>query len=220
MGHRGPDVTPPGAAWYRLVVETAGLMGSVNLGQPFSFERACRRCGAGAVPVAPLYIDASRMGKKALDATAPDLRIVVTRALAERLGSEGLGGFEARPVAHKTATRLRPDERFVWLEPTFEWPPFDARSVVEREDECPECRRSGHFDSPSPPTQLRYPGVPGGATDFGATFEYFGRWRAPGKSAPNVGGGRWTIVSGRFRYALRAAKARRIRFEPILFDGP
>jgi hypothetical protein len=203
--------------WYRLVLETAGLAASVNLGQPFDFGRACRRCGAGAVPIAPLYIDAARMGKKALDATAHDLRIVVTRALAERLASEGLSGFEARPVAHKTETRLRPEERFAWLEPTFEWPPFAARSAVAREDECPECRRSGHFDSSSPPTLLRYPGVPRGATDFGATFEYFGRWRAPGKTAPNVGGGRLAIVSERFRQVLLAAKVRHVRFEPIHF---
>jgi hypothetical protein len=203
--------------WYRLVVETAGLAASVNLGQPFDFRRACRNCGAGATPIAPLYIDATRMGKKALDATAHDLRIVVTKALAQRLAGEGLSGFDARPVAHKTETRLRPDERFAWLEPTFEWPPLDARSVLAREDACPECRRSGHFDSKSPATSLCYAAVPGGATDFGATFEYFGRWRAPGRSAPSVGGGRLTIVSERFRQVLLPAKVRHVRLDPVHF---
>jgi hypothetical protein len=160
------------------------------------------------------------MGRKALDATAHDLRVVVIRSLAERLAGEGLTGFDARPVAHKTATRLQPDARFAWLEPTFEWPSFDVRSIVAREDQCPECRRSGHFDSKSPPTHLHYPGVPAGATDFGATHEYFGRWRAPGKSAPNVGGGRLTIVSERFKQALLEARVRHVRFEPIGFGRP
>lgn len=201
--------------WYRLVVETVGLMATSNLGQPFSFELACRVCGAGATPIEPLFVDATRMGKKALDATAHDQRIVVSRDLADHLVSCGLTGFRCGPVAHKTETRLRPDGRFVWLEPTFEWPPFHISSVVAREDQCPSCRRSGHFDSPVPPTSLRYSSVPRDVTDFGATYEYFGRWRAPGKTTPNVGAGRLTIVSEQFRRALLAKKVRHVSFDPV-----
>jgi hypothetical protein len=204
-------------SWYRLVVETVGLMATANLDQPFDFDRACRLCGAGSVPRAPLFIDATRMGKKALDATAHDHRIVVARSLGDYLYELGLSGFELRPVAHKTETQLRVEERFVWLEPRFEWPPIERSSIVAREDQCPVCSRSGHFDSPSPPTQLHYSGVPVDAVDFGATYEYFGRWRAPGKSGPNVGGGRLMIVSDQFREALHARKVRHVSFEQVVF---
>jgi hypothetical protein len=158
------------------------------------------------------------MGKKLLDATAHDLRIVVRRELAEFLEREKLTGFRSRPVAHKTGTRVRPDDRFVWLEPTFEWPPLRPDSIVEREDPCTSCGRSGHFDSPSPATSLRYRSAPVDATDFGATFEYFGRWRAPGKPGPDVGGGRLTLVSDRFKDALRSRKVQHLSFEPLGFS--
>jgi hypothetical protein len=155
------------------------------------------------------------MGKKALDATGHDQRIVVTSDLAAYLSNLGLTGLQRRPVAHKTETRLRVDERFVWLEPTFEWPPMHRSSIVAREDQCPLCSRSGHFDSPVPSTEFHYSRVPSEATDFGATYEYFGRWRAPGKIAPDVGGGRLTIVSSRFMEALSSKKARHLSFEPV-----
>lgn len=197
------------------MVETAGLTATCNLGQPFAFERACGTCGAGATPVEPLFVDATRMGKKALDATAHDLRIVVRRELAELLISENLSGFTCLSVAHKTATRFRLDERFVWLEPTFEWPALHELSILAVEDPCPTCGRAGHFDSPSPPTSLCYGTAPRAATDFGATYEYFGRWRAPGRSSPSVGGGRLTIVSARFKAALVAGRVRHVSFEPV-----
>ena len=190
-------------------------MATCNLGQAFNFEFACKTCGAGATPRSPLFIDSNRLGKKALDATAHDLRIVVRSALADSLVEEGLTGFVIGPVVHKTETRIRPIPEVRWLEPTFEWPPFHPSSIVAREDQCPACRRSGHFDSPSPETSLRYECAPSGATDFGATYEYFGRWRAPGKSGPDVGGGRLTIISDRFRRALVAEKVRHVSFEPI-----
>jgi hypothetical protein len=201
--------------WYRLFVDTVGLIATSNLGQPFNFEGSCRCCGAGAVPVPPLFIDANRMGKKSLDATAHDGRLVVTRALAEGLKALRLTGLRSFPVAHKTQTTLRLIDAYEWLEPTFEWPPLAEDSIVARQDQCGECGRSGHYDSMTPPTSLHYRLVPDAATDLGATFEYFGRWRAPGASAPHVGGGRLLIVSERFKSALAAAKVRHVTFEPI-----
>ena len=201
------------------MIETVGLMATCNLGQPFDFSRACERCGAGATPIAPLFIDATRMGKRALDATGHDLRIVVRRELADFLQSQRLAGFSCRSVAHKTETRLRPDDRFAWLEPTFEWPPLEGTSILVREDQCSRCGRSGHFDSPSPPTLLRYGAPRSTPPDFGATHEFFGRWRAPGKTSRNVGGGRLTIVSERFKEALLASKVRHVSFEQVQLLG-
>ena len=163
----------------------------------------------------PLFIDATRMSRKALDATAHDGRLVVTRDLAERLKALELTGFRSFPVAHKTETRQRLIDGYEWLEPTGEWPPLAEDSVIAREDPCAECGRSGNFDSVAPPTALHYSNVPEAVADFGATFEYFGRWRAPGKSAPNVGGARLLIVSERFKAALVAAKVRHVAFAPI-----
>jgi len=202
-------------SWYRLVVKTVGLMATVNLGQPFDFTGACNTCGAGAVPISPLFIDSVRMGKKALDLTAHDGRLVVSRELGDQLRAAALTGLNFLPVAHKTESRLRPAARFEWLEPSFEWPRLDPSSVLAREDRCTSCGRSGHFDSPSPPTTLRYATAPVNAPDFGATFEYFGRWRAPGRSAPNVGGARLLIVSNRFKAVLATARVRHVAPEPV-----
>src|SRR5687767_2688141 len=55
-----------------LRIETAGLLGGVNLDQGYDHTGACPTCGAGSVPIAPLLAQTSRMGRKAIDATAHD----------------------------------------------------------------------------------------------------------------------------------------------------
>jgi hypothetical protein len=204
--------------FYRLMVQTVGLLATANLGQPYDFSDACPVCGAGALPIPPLYINATLMGKKQLDFTGHDGRLIVREDLAIVILRAELTGLRFFPVAHKTETRVRSEPRFVWIEPAFQWPPLAPASVIAREDQCPRCDRSGHFDSLEPGTELHYAAVPAGATDLGATYEYFGRWRARGASGPHVGGARLLIISSRLKALLIGQKVRHLHFEPLQVD--
>jgi hypothetical protein len=155
------------------------------------------------------------MGKKTVDCTAHDGRVIATRGFAEALGTAELSGFVAQPVRSRGSDRPHPG--FIWLDVTSEWPPIASGSLLEREDVCPRCGRAGHFDVARGTTRLVYQGVPNTARDFNVTWEYFGVWRTAmtaGKRPP-VGGARHLIVSARTRELFMAHKVRHVSFERL-----
>ena len=208
--------------WLLLRVRTAGLAGGVNLGQPYDFAAACPLCGAGATAIPPLIVDLSRMGKKAIDQTAHDGHLVVSRVLADAIRDAGLLGAEFLPTRRRK--QKEPDPQFLWMSVTSQWGPMSTSSVVRVDDLCPECGRSGHYDAYSEVTEFRYASFPADAPDFNWSWEYFGLWRVPAhmehlKDGPNVGGARMLIVSQRVRRCFQAAKIRGVSFEPVLLES-
>ena len=157
------------------------------------------------------------MGRKALDATAHDDQIVVTRELAGSIREAGLSGAAFLDVSPRLG---RPtSDRFRWLHIPGSWPPFSPSSTVVTDDLCATCGRAGHYDAPDRVTELRYDAYPRDAPDFNRTWEYFGVWRVQGQSSRlPVGGASSTIVSQRVRRLFREMKVRHISFEPI-FKG-
>ena len=201
--------------WLLLRVGTAGLMGGINLGQPYDHSHACRECGAGAVPMPPLLADLGRMGKKHLDSTMDDGHIVVSQHLAGRIQALGLTGVEIHLVQRRRGKE--PDSAYRWLQITVEWPPLSAGARIHRGKLCPHCGRSGHFDLYDEATELRYAEAPATASDWNLTWEYFGEWRLPAATIQErVGGARCVIVSQRTRGLLRDERVRRLRFEPVM----
>lgn len=204
--------------WYLLRIKTAGLLGGVNLEQPFDFTDACATCGAGARPVPPVRADLSRMGRKQIDATAHDGFLIASRQFADAVLASGLTGLRIGPVRGRSARA--PHDAFCWLEVLTSWPPLDRGSRVALEDVCPVCRRAGHFDMHPGGTELVYAAPLPDAADFGHTWEYFGTWRPPaGASRPAVGGARYTIVSARAREVLCRFRLRHLTFDPIACPG-
>ncbi|HEY3042416.1 MAG TPA: hypothetical protein VGJ39_00220 [Vicinamibacterales bacterium] len=216
--------------WLLLRVTTAGLAGGVNLGQPYDYTRACSTCGAGAEPIPPLLAALGSMGRKAIDRTAHDGHVIVTRQLADAIEAEGLTGVEFLPVTR--APEKSPDPRFRWMRIPGELEPLAPTSVVATEDRCPSCGRAGHFDALERATELRYSGSPTDDSDFSYTWEYFGVWRRPAGVAQDflsaeasatavspavksVGGARLPIVSHYVRALFRRLKVRGVAFEPV-----
>jgi hypothetical protein len=205
--------------WYLLRVRTAGLLATVNLGQAYDRTNACLTCGAGARPIPPLIAELSRMGKKVVDCTAHDGRLITTRGFADALRTAGVTGFAEQPVRSRGSERPHPG--FVWLDVTAEWAPFAASTRLEREDVCPRCGRAGHFDLRGGGTRLVSHDVPDTACDFNVTWEYFGVWRTAmiaEKRSP-VGGARYLIVSARTRELFMAHKVKHVSFHPLEYES-
>jgi hypothetical protein len=203
-----------------LRIKTAGLLGGVNLDQRYDHTGACPTCGAGSVPIAPLLAETSRMGRKAIDATAHDGHLVVTTALAEAIEEEGLSGFAVEPVSRKEGRD--PDPAFRWLRIVPECRPLSPASVLEIDDLCPACGRAGHYDTYGRTTEYWSEGWGDPDADFSWTWEYFGRWRMNAKDARHhVGGMRSPVVSQRVRSLFKKLKVRQVSYDPVFtLDSP
>jgi hypothetical protein len=202
-------------AWFRFGTATVHILGGANCDQPYDFTNACSTCGAGAVAMSPLIADLNAMGKKDLDFTAHDGQIIITKRVADALADSSLTGFTLDTVRHHK--KPEPDPRFAWLRIQSQWVAMHKDSVFEMDEECPECRRSGHCDSIEPPTDLRFDAPPQDAQDFSRTWEYWGVWNSPLASGPKVGGAQLPIVSARVKQFLSELKIKRLRFDPIHF---
>lgn len=200
--------------WLILRIKTAGLLGGVNLAQPYNHAGACPTCGAGSVPIAPLLAQTSRMGRKAIDSTAHDGHLVVTTALADAIESAGLSGFAIGPVS-RGADR-DPDPAFRWLRILPQRGPLSPASVLEIDDLCPACGRAGHYDAYSRVTEFWCQGWGDPGTDFSLTWEYFERWRMNAEDVrQHVGGFRFPVVSQRVRSLFKKLKVRQVSFDPV-----
>lgn len=206
--------------WLVLRIKTAGLLGGVNLEQTYDHTGTCPTCGAGSVPIAPLLAETSRMGRKAIDATAHDGHLVVTTALADAIESAGLNGFAFEPVSR--SEDRDPDPAFRWLRIVAECRPLSPVSMLEIDDLCPACGRAGHYDAYSRSTEFWCQGWGDPGTDFNWTWEYFGRWRMNTKDVrQHVGGMRLPVVSQRVRSLFKKLKVRQVSFDPVFtLDSP
>jgi hypothetical protein len=206
------------AEWLVMRTATAGLLGGVDYGQKHDFTRACRTCGAGAVPVAPLLAQLGEMGKKRIDHLVYEHHMIITREVAE--GLVGLSGFEIAPV--KSPRRL-PHEGYAWLKITSSLPAMHPSTTgYEVSDPCPTCGRAGHyaghFGEMAAPEAPVYSGLPATVSDFNLTYEYFGNWQQLQRNRHDyepVGGGAGIVVSQQARRRLVELGVRRMVWVPV-----
>jgi hypothetical protein len=195
-----------------LRVVTAGLDGGIGFGQPYDRSAACSMCGAGSRPLPPLRADLPRMGKKQLDATAYDGLLVVSTAVVAVLDEHGVTGYETAPVRSRSDRYPTGEHR--WLNVTGELPRCREDSILQHDDPCRTCGRSGHYDTYDRFTELRYDALPPNTPDLARTWEYWGNWRGLSEHE-RVGGSQVVVVSQKARRALVEAGVRRIAFEPV-----
>jgi hypothetical protein len=206
------------ASWLKCKIRTVGVSGGATCGeQEFDWTGACPECGAGAVPSPLLLVELWRMGKKKVDATAHDGHIVVTSSVAKALRKARITGFELRGV--RRPHLQRPDRDYRWLHVTSTWPPMEPTRVLEVDDLCPKCRRTGHFDSAARPSEFHYSHVPTQTADINTTWERFGYWRGPGFRGPGVGGMAGVIVSQKVRQVFSEQGVRLLDYVPVVFTG-
>jgi len=165
--------------------------------QEWDMSGACPKCGAGAVPVAPLIV--AFTGKKNTSgwtASCPYGHILVSVALAERLRRSRLTGFKALPV--RTARSKTPDPNWKWLHITSAWPHHGKETAA---------RSSVHHQ-----TATRQP------CDFNLKHGTCEPDSREG-SASLRGGSPNVVLSHRAYRVLRQAGTRIQRLEPVFIDS-
>jgi hypothetical protein len=87
---------------------------------------------------------------------------------------------------------------------------MSLNSVVLKENECPTCGRSGHYNYYDKINEYRYKRNELDFTnnDLYSTWEYFGWWQR-GQNFPLI------IISQKVRQILKTFKLRHLIFEPI-----
>lgn len=144
------------------------MVGSGNLkGQVWDFRRACKECGAGAVPVAPLIVRFDgKPPKQGWSVSAPCGLVVVSAQVAAAIVKAKLTGFTLEAV--RTPSKTTIDERYRWLRIPCDWPAPVAGPGCRIAGKCKACGRPALRAGTDGPSTLRFERVPKNPKDFNA----------------------------------------------------
>ncbi|MCW5776850.1 MAG: hypothetical protein KIS87_10460 [Phycisphaeraceae bacterium] len=205
------------APWLRIVGGSM-MVGTGNVpGQKWDFSKACRECGAGAIPIAPLAVQGlDRMPKSGWCVTLGGF-IVLEARLAAKLADAELTGFSVEPVRKHTSETAH--DRYRWLRIPCKWPEPVERPGCRLHGRCEVCRRPQFIAGRDGLFSLHFERPPRDARDFNA-------WQGsvlPGKRAAlatnrPTGDYPELVISQRAYSTLKEAKLRSLRCEPVFFD--
>ena len=204
------------ALWVLCCHSTTMVLAGNHPKQQWDVSTACPTCGAGAIPVPPLFVKFKKKNKIGWAATCPFGLIVVSQRVAERLAGEQLTGFKIHPV--RTPRSKAPDPDWRWLRIVSTWPRYSKRTVVELDQPCPSCDRRGRFDSMKTACEIHYRTVPAGTQDFNVTSEQWGYYDSSDGGEPHGASPR-AILSPRAYSVLLDEGVKLSRIEPLFIDG-
>ncbi len=174
-------------------------------GEYLNEEAACPICKSNRQLVHPLIIPTNRIGKKKIDFNLRYGFLVLDKTLLEELKAAGLTGLESHSIS---LGKNHID--FMSLSVKNTLPKMSDQSSVHKQQICPNCGRSGHYDNYEIETRLKYNylDVKDLKADFLKTWEYFGIWEM-GQNFQEI------IISQKAYQMLNKLKLRHLKFEPI-----
>lgn len=189
-------------------------LGGPSYGTMFDLNQACPACGTGARQTSPLFLDRSETPRRGDLFQTLDGQILVSQSLAEALGGAGLAALSLEQARdHRTGEPI-PWHQLLLVQ---ELPPWHPDSVgFERENECPQCRRDGHFHTGRYPFELVYTAAQlDKAPDVAWTYERFGNSKLLDDFSESHFAAPQLLVSPRFRDVLAGARVRKVDFLPV-----
>ncbi|HUG13552.1 MAG TPA: hypothetical protein VMM78_00925 [Thermomicrobiales bacterium] len=150
--------------------------GGPTYGTEYDLRSGCSKCGSGSEQISALYLKASDLPSKAPIVETMHGDIVVSTDIARQLEAVMSAGLELRQTRSHIDHRLLP-----WwqLLPAVTMPRMSlSTSGIEMGDQCPACRRDGHFDHLFQPLMIAYAhddiATPDALPDAAITWERFG----------------------------------------------
>lgn len=170
---------------------------------------SCKICGAGRKMIVPLHIPTNQMGRKRIDQNQRYGFIVVDVNLIEEIKNKELTGIQDYPIR---MGRNESEFRLILIQNTL--PQMSNNSQILKNDICPLCQRSGHYDYYDIESRFKYQNMPEDSwEDFNLTWEYFGIWDM-GNTSQEL------VVSKRAYEFLRDLRLGHLKFEPVdLING-
>lgn len=193
------------------------MVGAGNMrGQVWDFNRACKDCGGGAVPVPPLIVRfEGKPPKRGWSVTVPCGLVVVSADVAAALVEAKLTGFKIEPV--RTPSKRAIDPRFRWLRIPCDWPGPVSRPSCRIAGTCRECGRAALRGSGGKGvSMLHFDRVPEGAKDFNAWQGTVLRQdRVSGVLNREIGASPELIISHRAHQVLKEIGVKSLKCQPI-----
>lgn len=193
------------------------MVGAGNLkGQVWDFKRACKDCGAGAVPVPPLIVRfEGKPPKQGWSVTVPCGLVVVSAEVAAAIMKAKLTGFALEPVRMPSKPAI--DARFRWLRISCEWPDPVSRPNCRIAGKCTVCGRPalrGSGDGGA--SMMHFARVPKGARDFNAwQGTVLPKDRFSGVLNRETGAAPELIISQRAYQVLKYAGVKSLKCQPV-----
>ena len=155
--------------YFAYIFGSVNVLGGPAFGTSYDVAHACQKCGSGAIPQGPRYIENDPNTSYRIFKTL-DGETIIDTDLANKLKSKGISSlFE---VFDSDKQKLP----YMELRHQALLPRFTANTQgYEIEDQCPHCKRDGYFGVDDP-LKLVYENIDEAITSnhILATFETFG----------------------------------------------
>lgn len=192
------------------------VFGGPHFGTKYDFTNSCSKCGSGAIPIGPRFIELKRVPKEPIFQTL-DGEILMTTQLASMFWSLG-DGFLAE-VRDASSKELLP---FWELRAQAELSGFcKSTTGFERERACAHCERDGYFAIPHTPLNLVYqaPSLAFDNLHVLSTYERFGNSRLREPLEKSVFARPLFIVSQEIQSRFLNHRTPGVTFETILWES-
>lgn len=189
-----------------LIIKTVHLS-NPYANQIYDYSSACPNCGAGILPIIPIYVPENKMGKKLIEFTAHNGWPVFRHTLKNTLEENNITGIKFNNII------LGKDkENFYIGFINSILPKLDPSSKINfNHSICATCHNSGNFHNFSSETSYVYKkSNVQNLKDFNLTHEYFGEWKYS-----KLGGARHIVISQKVRQILLQNKVKYLDFIPI-----
>jgi hypothetical protein len=182
-------------------------------GTRYSLKNACRHCGTGAERKGPFITTPFKLGRTTSVYSTYDDELLVAEDLARLLQRAGI---ECLEEVQNVRNGSLLDVKLLSSEGAL--PRFSKGTTgYELEDQCPHCRRDGHFNIPHEPLRLVYGRVPDRllSKDVLTTYECFGNSRLRDPLTDSHFASPCHVVSDRLRALLQEHGGRGLEFTPV-----
>lgn len=194
------------ARFFLVRIGTSGLDNPKGLDDAFDYSDACPVCKASRIPKTNLHIPTNSMGKKMLDTNLRYGYLIFHVDLIAKIKNNDLRGIGFVDCSVGRERSLFKEGKISNI-----FPRLADKSIVTIEDQCPECFKSGHYDTYTIYSEFWYKNhdLDNLTDDFYLTWEYYNWWKK-GATHPRL------IVSKKCKeLVFDKIKQRHIKLEPI-----
>ena len=198
--------------YFPTMTAFVGVIGGTKFGTKYDLTHACQKCGSGATPQGPRYIEKKPKTKHKLFSISTS-EILVDIELAQKLMSIGIHSL--------VEVYDQKNQKLPYMELRYQaqLPRFSEKTTgYVLSDQCSKCHRDGYY-SADDPLKLLYENIDESITSnhILATFEIFGNSWKHDSLRSSIFPPPQPIFSGELAKSLEQENLSKLEFNEVVF---